>query len=274
MNAPPESQKTDNRKRHWRLVGPLLAVHGTVAVATVAGMGTALGGGDELLTFLLMSLATAQGSLLGIWVALGGPPTPWRLIGAVVTLVGLMWVLYAAFPGSGVEVWAYFMLAQSLATSLPLLALRFRGLAVALPDPDDSAPQMQKLQFSLRSLLEWTTALAVLLGTLQMTTEEFQKPFTSWQGLAEIGALLCADALLALAALWMALGARSPGARMLMLGLVLVGSAFAIASTLDDSLLLTWIPLFVLLSTLWLIASLWVFRVLGYRLIWRRTVRL
>lgn len=258
-------------KRHCWKIRLCLIGHLLVALGMMAFLGFNEPMGMGLLSILLISLMVSQGSLLGIWAALGGPPTPWRFVAVVVGSVLLIWALDTAFPQRDAEIWGYFILVQLIATSLPLIALRFRGLGLTLPG-DDLPGEKQRLQFSLRSLLEWTTAVAVLLGMLQMTPENFREPFTTWDGLAAMCGIFGADALLALATLWIALGARVLVARVAVFALtaigVVIGVTVADPGSTPQTLLLP------ILSAVWMILSLWPFRSAGYRLIWRRVVRL
>ena len=270
MSDPSDGTAPGSERHRWKLIGPLLAVQAVIALGTMWSFAWEPRG--IFPEILIMSLVTSQGSLVGMWAAFSGPARPWRLL--IVTLAALAWVwlLEKGSPESKVRHWAYFLFAQSLATSLLLVGLRFCGLGVVRRGPVDSAPEMQKLQFSLRALLAWTTALAALMGTVQMMPREFREAFTSPVVFSVCG-MFAAFALLAVGALWIALGARWTVARVAMFGLAAAGAVV--------SLLMLWgsfrfpvIVAFPLLSALWLVGSLWVFRRLGYRLAWRRSVRL
>jgi hypothetical protein len=275
MDDPPDAVAATTGNRRRKVIVSLLVIHGALAVLSLIVTGTNSSGGPPWfpIELMVMTLAISQGSLLGIWAALGGPPAPWRLLATAAALVACMWLLPGLFVDADVEVWTYVVFTQMVGTSLPLLALRLRGLGIVRPTPSDPEPELQKLQFTLRSLLEWTTALAVLLGMVQMTPEDFREAFTSWQGGLEIVAIFGGDALLALAALWTALGARWTAARLLLLGLAGGVAATGIAVVDAPYRLITALA-FLLLSVAWLVGSLWVFRVAGYRLAWRRAIRL
>jgi hypothetical protein len=256
------------------LVASLLAVHVLAAVVAIQ----VLAGSERRPLFVFVLVMFGQGaglgSLLGIWAALGGRPTLWRLVGTTMALVGCMALAECMTPvsidGHGLPVndlrslWVAVVFSLALATSLPLLALRFLGLEIAHREPDDSLLQRPKLQFSLRSLLEWTAALALMLGTLQMTPGWFPDVALAPLGLCPICGLL------ALAALWITLGTRWRAIRML--GLALAGASLVAGLVVLRDL--------DFLSPVWLlwivsvIGSLWVFRIAGYRLVWRGRVTL
>ena len=271
MNDPSDGPAPAGRRHPWKLIGPLLAVHGVIALMAIWILAREPRG--YLPQVLILSLLASQGSLVGIWVAFGGPATPCRLLVGTLAALGAVWLLEKSFPESQARYPAYMLLAQTLATSPPLLGLRFCGLRIARPEPDHSGPQMQKLQFSLRALLAWTTALAFLMGMLQITPEEFREPFTSRGGILELGVLLGADALVALAALWTALGTRRSVLRATLFGLAAAGAVVGV-TMIDGRSRLAPILTFAFGCALCVAGSLCVFRVLGYRLVWRRSVRL
>jgi hypothetical protein len=195
------------------------------------------------------------------------------LLLATLAALGSVCLLEKGYPELDVRYWGYFLFAQTVGTSLPLVGLRFCGLGIARRKPDDSAPQMQKLQFSLRALLAWTTALAALMGMVQITPREFRETFTSAEEALPVCGVFGAIALLAVAALWIALGARWPVARVTTFGLAAAGAVVGLFTLQGSSGFLVILTLPCLYGV-WLVGSLWVFRVLGYRLAWRRAIRL
>ena len=244
--------------RKW--ISALLTVQ--VLVSVTALMAFEHGPGD-IVQMLAISVPFAQGSLLGIWAAMGGRPGPWRLVAAALALVGAAKVT-EAITSDGEVVLCFFLLAQLFSTSLPLFLLRFLGLDLIRPRDDVRVAQAPTLQFSLRSLLEWTTAVAVLLGTLPMLPEEAYM-MMSMSDLAFVMGVFVPMGLLAVAAAWAGLGAGRLWVRLLALGIA--GPIMAIVTELvKPGAWPGWVCLLFACWTTWTVASLWVFRLAGYRL--------
>jgi len=120
-------------------------------------------------------------------------------------------------------------------------------------------------------MLSWTTTFAVVLGALRCTVDYRLLPsyLSDWRDLT---VLSLGNALLALAALWAVLGTGKTALRATILALVTAaviasGQALAHVDALQPFVTLC------LLQVLCLTASLCVFRVAGYRLVRRATVR-
>lgn len=247
-----------------------MAAHAGAAVAAmVAAPGAP--GRSLLLEATIAALMVAQGCLLGAWVAFGGRPAPWRLAGTSVALVlGIIALKSITYERDVFQV-GFLVLAQMLGTSVPLLAARFVGLEVARSLPDGSVPTVYRFQFSLRGMLEWTAAVAILLGILPLASEEFREMFRPRDLCRPVG-LFAIDGLVATAALWVTLGVQRTAVRLAVLAASGVGMAIFLASMQPPDTLL--VVVFPLLVAALLLASLWVFRGLGYRLVWRRSLRL
>ena len=260
-----------------RRVGFLLAAHAGAAVAGIAMV--APRPSSHFIEAVAAALALSQGCLLGTWAAFAGRPTPWRLAGTTVALVVGSIILHPNPHGRGDPSYAFIVLVQVLGTSVPLLAARFVGLEVARSLPDGSAPTVYRFQFSLRAMLEWTAAAAILLGMVPLLSDEFRDLFlrgdwqtNNWKAVnwPTLG-LFAIDGLVAMAALWVTLGVQRTAVRLAVLAASGVGLAIFLASMRPPA---SWVVAFPLLVAALLLASLWVFRGLGYRLVWRRSLRL
>ena len=134
--------------------------------------------------------------------------------------------------------------------------------------PDESLVRRPRLQFSLGYLLSWVTAVAVALGSMSYVLE-YRHILPSFRDeWAPLAALSLGDAAIALGALWMALGARTPALRTIVLCLAVLATlaVWYLAIGLGED----WIGVSILLvQILWLLASLAVVRVAGYRLVRR-----
>ena len=90
-------------KRPRLMNGILTAVHlllSGVAVAWIAVSGWTPDEPPEWLVYPLLTLPLSQACLLGLWVALGGNRTPWRVLFAVVGLAAFAWCVAGTFLGS------------------------------------------------------------------------------------------------------------------------------------------------------------------------------
>jgi hypothetical protein len=167
--------------------------------------------------------------------------------------------------------WAVLLTGQAAAVSLPLLLFRALGtglVVLSAKEGEDSTNGPQRFQFSIRYLLGWMTALAVMLGTLKYVGFFDYVPRDSrtvWFTVIFSGS----RAVIALAALWAALGTRWPAVRIIVL---------LLATTVAFGAL--WLPevggpgsayfvMLYFLEALLLVGLLWVFRVAGYRLSFR-----
>ena len=127
---------------------------------------------------VLFTLPFSQVGLAAIWVGLGVPSAPWRLMGGF--LVVACWSLALAVTlGNDVPVgytsthWTALLLGQTLAILVPLSIARASGVRLAHTPATDptrgTAVERTPWQFSLGYLLAWITAVAVVLGMVQYT---------------------------------------------------------------------------------------------------------
>jgi len=233
----------------------------------------------EVARLVLPSLACAQVSLVAIWVALGGTSLPWRLVGLIVVVaswVGLVAVARsAAAPEKFFETYGtVFLLSDAIAVLGPVAVARFAGVRLGttteiLSTPDPLANR-GRWQFSLGYLFSWLTAVAVTLGLLKWTIDYQVVPslLAQWD---EMTVASVGSAAIALVALWTALGTRRPALRIGLLGVTTV-TAIAFYRLLGG--LHLWLPavLICLVQVFWLLASLGVCRVAGYRIVFRSPV--
>ena len=101
----------------------------------------------------------SQPCLVGIWIAFGERTLPWRAVAAAAVLTCLTHCLYGV---SFMTTQAIFILSPGIVLVLGLLLL---GRAFGLRFYDSSSHTLAaspRFQFSLRHMLEWTAAVAVL----------------------------------------------------------------------------------------------------------------
>jgi hypothetical protein len=221
------------------------------------------------------TLTESQAGILAIWVGMGGKRSPCRLVGTLLPLMASAWLtrecsilrddyrlLELAFS---LEVFVH----QTILSTMLFLLARLGGIAVSGDSEADSARIPGKWQYSLRSLLAWTTALAVLLGALVSFWHYLSGRFPR---LGEYGMVLLAyNTPITLAAAWTALGRGWPAVRIIALALIVTGitlSPWPFRFELWTGYQYFGAP------ALWTIASLWLVRLAGYRLVWRGTARI
>ncbi len=212
----------------------------------------------------------AQPYLLGIWIAFGHRTLPWRMIAVAVAFTCLTHclknVLYMApefiavlSPGIPV-VLGVLLLAR-------ILGLRFYDSSTTTP-PDDSP----KFQFSLRRMLEWTAAVAVLCSMAAIAPPDVYRELRSFATeeplmLVTIHALLGGISLAFVAAvlgmrrLWLGIGV--PGVAGLLVAYLLHRVTGAVPSEMF---------LFIACYMFWLTLCLVPVRLFGYRYGRRRLV--
>lgn len=177
-----------------------------------------------------------------------------------------------ALPRIMIEAVLTFLLVGSVLyfVAMTLLFLLVRALGVEILDPSacPAIAERWRFQFSLASLFEWTTALAVLLGVFH---------YLPMQGLLRVlsqsEAVVCiaGNSLIVFGAIWAILGTRYPLVRYLML--VLGCGIPVVISVLMDAPFWEAFLLFVT-EAVWITGSLWLVRAAGYRLLWRRRITL
>ena len=220
------------------------------------------------------SITQSHGSLLAVWVAFGGKGSPWRLVAAVVGAIAWIWIEYNSEFRSDMPVEIIITSAQMVMSSALLLIARLLGLELADVLRIETAPNVPSgrpwVQFSLRSLLSWTAALAVMLGMLHYLPSELvfhlRDPF-------ELSAIFSGRLLVVLGALWIALGTRWPTVRIMVMALT-VAAALATWYLVAGQAELWEFLLFYHAQAAYLVGSLWLIRLAGYRLVWRRRVAL
>ena len=212
----------------------------------------------------------ALGNLLAFWAVFGGRPRPWRLVAILVVVTPAIYIV----PKHTVYVvWFCMLDVQVLAVSSLLLIGRLLGLKVCDLSQEDSAEDPNstpaRFQFSLWSLLEWTTAFAIVLAVLQylplLFLPEVDELYNIYLAI-HVGSLLVAPP-----ALWVALGRQRAILRIPVL-ILFTAAAVVIEKLLmpESYVTVAYVIEFSILQAAWLVGSLWLVRRAGYRLVWRR----
>jgi hypothetical protein len=234
---------------------------------------------------LLQPFPVGQVSLLAVWAGLGSKRSPWRLLAMALGGAAWSWLAASAPESNGwfdfawvTSVLALMLLLQAVYVFVPLSVGRLAGLRVVCLSQDTAAAESdtgpRRLQFSLGNLLAWTTAVALLLGILPYVLHR-DKLAEVWEFGVLLSPLIIGPAAMTLAAVWAVLGTRRALLRAAglclaagtVLALDIVGSIFwgqgSSADAVNRALLF-------ILHLLVVAGSLYVFRVAGYRLRWRR----
>lgn len=269
-----------------------------VAISAVAGSQEFAPEWPHPAVIVLVALAMSQVSLAAIWMGWGRAWLSWRTLILVLTIVvwsrllgwgmssgsaDTLWSAVAAvwFSSRGIPSepdgfdwiasrYASQLSAQCLGVLVPSCLVRIAGAKLIresdVRQPDEPIRNRRRSQFSLGYLLSWMTVLAVSLGALQHAFDYrilWDLDSLFWSNSAQF---LLAHAALALAALWTALGARRPWLRGVALALTTVGAIAAVHMLATTDGLRAYAAL-CLLQVALLLASLWIVRVAGYRIV-------
>jgi hypothetical protein len=136
---------------------------------------------SEWVALVCIAILYAQPYFAGIWIGFGRRSLPWRILAVAACLTGLTWVdsvlndslrnvVVALSPGIGG------------ALALVLLARAF-GFRLRDTTAESQSPDAARYQFSLLSLLKWTTVIAVLcsLGALANPAAFEEMGGLSWE---------------------------------------------------------------------------------------------
>jgi hypothetical protein len=164
-----------------------------------------------------------------------------------------------------VSEWTCLLLAHLVVADVFLLPFRFVGFTVAAVAPTGARLDPNRFQFSLRSMLEWTTGASVVCSALCSLPYEFRRMFfaADWQIFILVSAL---DALLAALWLWVMLGSQWLRTRLLVL--MLSATALLVMSSRGgDQIAFYRVPLALAHAT-WLLGTFFLVGLLGHRVRW------
>jgi hypothetical protein len=231
-------------------------------------------GNFNVLSAVLWALYLSQVSMTAIWLGLGQTVSLLRTIGSLFLLTALAVLLSASMR--------HFDLTEAIvltgmlagAVAIPLLVARPLGLHIVRVDRVRGAKsvslQPERLQFSILYLLGLMTALAVILSALKCLAA-YEQASLNRVADPEGVIIIVGRGLVACAALWAAFGNRW----------IVVRAATFLAAILAayGGLLATgrpyyssdkWVMLIFALEPTLLFGSLWVFRLAGYRVVFRK----
>ncbi len=230
--------------------------------------------------YILVGMIPTHASLLAFWAAFGGRATPWRLVIGLWVAVAIAWIGMDYCGGSNEELWILLPM-QIVPAAVIFFIVRFLGAELRCDGPEETTesvdPRQQWLQFSIGSLFSWTAAVALVLGMASYLPDsilrEFRQIASRMDTIVIFSAICLGATLIALGAMWVTLGSRWTPARsaVLLTTGIIAGISLTLAVDMDEpSGLLT----FCCAEVVWMTASLLPLRRAGYRLVWRRRVRL
>jgi hypothetical protein len=207
-----------------------------------------------LLLFALFMLGPSQATLLAILVAFGKGRFLWRV---VPTVVGAIVYLYMRISDPEFQ-----QLTVGQLAVVGVLLLVARVVGVELVRFTDATNVSRRLQFSIRDMLLWMTALAVMLSAAHYVPELTLLSAPVSETIRGFGSL----ALVAIASIVLPLCSRRLFVRLLFLLLTIGLGAAVLASPYRSA---WYFGLLLVLMSAWITGSLLVVRWAGYRLTWQ-----
>lgn len=270
--------------KHPRLIiGILAAVHLLLTVVVIPRLNVRVGLPPSLRDALLM-LAPSQGCLCGLWIALGGKRTPWRVLFAIVGFVAFWWCGVGLASNTWTplaDAWVVWFGWQTGVVGSFLLTARLTGLRLI---NEDALTRPARLQFSIAEQLTWIMAFAVLFGAIRCLPPDRSDGRIHFENLvfAITGFIRCGGRPdpawiyyswlvvttgiftgVSLAAIWLALGRTRLPTRILLMATTIAAGSTSIISP-------AWLFILLLaIQSAWIVGSLVVVRLAGYRLSWQ-----
>jgi hypothetical protein len=245
-------------KRTYWLIAALVAVHVVLHVIALTNHNGPfqIENVSEFFFAALLMLGPSQATLLAFLAAFGRGRF---LLRVVPTVVGAV-VYLRCFALLDSE-WQWLTIGQLGNMGVLLLVARVVGFD--LVHRRDLPTASRRFQFTIRDMLSWMTALAVILGALHYAPEGWFSIYSRKESIASFGSLL----LVAVTSIILSLCNGWLLVRLLLLPLTIGIGATWLASR--NGLDLWYFGLYLGLMSAWITGSLLVVRYAGYRLIWR-----
>jgi hypothetical protein len=223
----------------------------------------------------LIALTVAQGNLVAVWAVWGGRLRPWRFVAACVAAVaGLLALGVDEAPPNDKAMWVFVAALEMVFAGVAMFGARMLGVeSIDRPEADEidarQAPRVW-FQFSLASLLSWTAAVAVVLAASHYLP---RRPVWNIFGQPEAAPIFGTSVLAAFGSVWVSLGTRRGPVRLGCLILAMLAGVVILLASVPD--VAPWeFALFFLVQAAYLTGTLWLARLAGYRLAWRRRTML
>lgn len=241
------------------------AIPSLFAIHVLAGLVTAYycKNSPILQTALHFAVITSQASLLGIWSALSSMNVWLRLVGVACGCGVLGTVLSYALRREPEAIFYGLVVVATCVVAVVVWLVRLAFRALLTRDEFQASCTREGLQFGIRHLMQATFVIACLLTIGKLATP-FLAPTSHDVEVVVLG--LC-YASVALVVAWAMLGLRYAVLRALCATPVAAGTGWLAGSVVDGGgNEAFWIST-TLLQALLLIASLWVVRAAGYRVV-------
>jgi len=244
----------------------LVAVHVGLHVVALSMIynGVRPGGPYDFIAFPFYMLGSSQGALVAIWAMLGRGKFLWRVLPTVLGAIVYLWLFQPADPD-----WIPLTFGELCVVGLLLAVARVAGLKIVKASTIPRA--VGPTQFTIRDLLIWTTALAVVLSVLRCLPANWylalSRPLPG--AIVVFGCLT----LVPLVALYCALGGRWLPVRLAAVPLAVYLGGYLLAAARIGPSSTGYFAMLLGLMAAWLLVSLWVVRLAGYRLAWRRRLQ-
>jgi hypothetical protein len=211
---------------------------------------------NDWLLYLCIGIVFGQSYLAGVWIACGHRSMPWRLLGVAGLLVGLTWI-----PAWQLSAMLTDLSPATIVVLAFLLPLRVIGFRVCDGIGERKLNDSRRLQFSLRSILEWTAASAMFCSLAALVQPQTVTEIWAlgWDRLLLIH---CPFAGTCVAELAIILGMRRPWIGFTVLVPIVVAIAGLIGWAQDELEGFLSISFFLML---WFAVSFVPLRLLGYR---------
>lgn len=146
-----------------------------------------------------LAVFSSQGCLLGLWVALGGNQTPWRVIAVIAGAAAWDW--YIGLPDrTPVTLATSTLIGQMFLVMAVLLVVRFMGLRLGNVEHENGS-RIEHFQYSIGQTLLWTTAMAVFMSGIHYLKNSLILYFEEWEVCVSVSSLATG-----LAVIWLACG--------------------------------------------------------------------
>ena len=220
-----------------------------------------------LIRHALFMLGPTQGTLVALWTVFGGGKFVWR---ATSVTLGTFLYVYLIHTFCEIVFWTSHeellgaRIVEMCLCGTVLLLVRLAGFRlVQYPDPRQASGPFQ---FSIRDMLTWTTAVAVILGAWKSLP---QYTFYFLEQSIPADLFFLGSTLVSSASILLALGRRWTVARIVLLPVAVLLAGMLLSGTSRSGYSLGYYIFLFALMTVWLVPSLLALRYASYRLAWR-----
>ncbi len=218
-------------------------------------------GSATFVSALFIGLVFSQTSLLGFWGGLGMNRWPVRLLGVIVGTAYLGPMFGISIRELNFEM-LFLVVLSTVAVAAVLLVVRRLVAQIQRSGELSITASQEGLQFSIRHLMLLTFVVACTLGIGRW----LQPYFSGVIILAELATISLCFVSVGLASVWAMFGKSPPLIRSIVVLLIAASSGCIPAYSFNTSEYSFWISM-MLAEAVFLLVSLWIVRLCGYRLV-------